>query len=166
MAGIENRYKYLFFACRMFINTYRSNHMVDQEARQIKLIANMNNYEKLAYKIFIEMKIPVYVNEPVYCYYPDFIGKDRNFILEVDGYTHDNKGEYDDNRSQILESFGFHVYRLDNRDITVMNITRIINQCPYVGLSHMRELMKRANETYRTKNYTRAHRKRTVMSVV
>ncbi|OWK74525.1 DNA methylase [Flavobacteriaceae bacterium JJC] len=50
-------------------------------------------------------------------YIVDFYAKNLGLIVEIDGWIHDFKKEYDENRQRYLESHGLKVFRISNHDI-------------------------------------------------
>jgi len=50
-------------------------------------------------------------------YIVDFICLKYGIILEIDVSSHDNKLEYDNNRTNYLDNLGFKVFRFKNEDI-------------------------------------------------
>ena len=108
----------------------------------------MTKAERQAFEILIKMQIPVYVEKIIYPYICDFVGMDRNFILEIDGNSHDNKDDYDDRRSKYLHSLGFEIFRLDNKDICWESIYAIMYKLPTIGIGIMDRLITNANHKY------------------
>lgn len=47
-------------------------------------------------------------------YIVDFYVKTLGFVIEIDGSSHDNKGEYDQKREEYLLSLGLKVYRISD----------------------------------------------------
>lgn len=58
----------------------------------------------------------------------DFVTLDGKLIVEVDGVTHSEPSELqsDQERTQVLNSCGFHVVRVSNQDI-YDNITGVLD---------------------------------------
>ena len=50
-------------------------------------------------------------------YIVDFYVKSLGLVVEIDGWSHDAKKEYDEKRQQYLESYGLKVFRISNHDI-------------------------------------------------
>ena len=50
-------------------------------------------------------------------YIADFCCEEHKLIIEVDGCSHDNKYEYDEERDDYLNELGFNVIRVDDLDI-------------------------------------------------
>lgn len=55
--------------------------------------------------------------KPIGNYIADFYCAEKNLVIEVDGWTHDEKFEYDTARDEYMKSIGIHVLRI--RDIDV-----------------------------------------------
>ena len=54
---------------------------------------------------------------PLGAYIVDFYCKELRLAIEVDGSSHDYKGEYDIRRRLDLESLGIHIVRYADREI-------------------------------------------------
>jgi very-short-patch-repair endonuclease len=50
-------------------------------------------------------------------YYPDLICRKQKLIIEVDGYSHDSRQEYDEARDRFIVSQGYRVMRFTNEDV-------------------------------------------------
>jgi len=50
-------------------------------------------------------------------YIVDFFCASCGLVVEIDGYTHDDKGDYDDRRDKYLKSLGLEVIHINDRDI-------------------------------------------------
>ena len=50
-------------------------------------------------------------------YVVDFVCEEKRLIVEIDGLSHQDAGEYDENRTHVLESMGYHVIRFANDDV-------------------------------------------------
>ena len=50
-------------------------------------------------------------------YIVDFYVKNLGLVVEIDGWSHDVKKEYDEKRQHYLESIGLKVFRISNHDI-------------------------------------------------
>jgi very-short-patch-repair endonuclease len=115
--------------------------------RQDSLIMNITVAERSALAIFMHYLIPVYVQIEIQGFYVDFMGVDRNFILELDGYSHVGTDEYDDKRSKFFSQCGFDVYRLENKYVTDEYILDIVRQTKRCGIEKMNELITHAKTT-------------------
>lgn len=50
-------------------------------------------------------------------YIVDFYAKTLGLVIEIDGWSHDNKASDDRERQKYLESFGLNVFRITDFDI-------------------------------------------------
>lgn len=64
--------------------------------------------------------------KPIGNYIVDFYCKELKLVIEVDGWTHDNKVEYDNARDQYLGSLGMRVLHICDRDVK-RNINGVID---------------------------------------
>jgi very-short-patch-repair endonuclease len=55
--------------------------------------------------------------QPVGDYIVDFFCEASNLIVELDGRSHDDRGEYDRRRQRWLESRGLRIMRVSNDDV-------------------------------------------------
>ncbi len=55
--------------------------------------------------------------KPIGNYIVDFYCKELKLVIEVDGWTHDNKVEYDEERDQYLGSLGMRVLHIEDMDV-------------------------------------------------
>ena len=115
--------------------------------KQEALIMNITVSERAALAIFMYLQIPVYLQFEIGGFYVDFMGVDRNFILELDGFSHAGADEYDDKRSKFLNACGFDVYRLENKYISDETILDIVRQAAPIGIDKMNEFIHRAKTT-------------------
>ena len=51
---------------------------------------------------------------PIDRYFADFVCRDANLIVELDGASHDEREDHDARRTEVLERCGFRVLRFDN----------------------------------------------------
>ena len=54
---------------------------------------------------------------PIGKYVVDFLCIKQKLIVEIDGPSHEESKDYDANRTQVLESLGYHIIRLTNDDV-------------------------------------------------
>jgi very-short-patch-repair endonuclease len=56
---------------------------------------------------------------PIDLYFVDFVCRECNVIVEVDGGTHSTGAEiaHDDRRTRHLEALGYRVFRISNNDV-------------------------------------------------
>ena len=50
-------------------------------------------------------------------YIADFYCPEKNMVIEIDGWSHDNKYEYDKARDEYMQSLGIHVLRITDKDV-------------------------------------------------
>ena len=54
---------------------------------------------------------------PIGNYIADFYCREKNLVIEIDGWTHDDKYEYDSARDEYMESLGVKVLRILDVDV-------------------------------------------------
>ena len=54
---------------------------------------------------------------PIGNYIADFYCREKNLVIEIDGWTHDDKYEYDKERDEYMNSLGIHVLRISDKDV-------------------------------------------------
>ena len=54
---------------------------------------------------------------PVEPFIVDFLCRERNLVLELDGDSHNDRANYDQRRQEFLESHGLRVFRIANDDV-------------------------------------------------
>ncbi len=54
---------------------------------------------------------------PIGNYIADFYCAEKNMVIEIDGWSHDDKYEYDKARDEYMESLGIHVLRISDIDV-------------------------------------------------
>ena len=55
--------------------------------------------------------------KPIGNYIADFYCAEKNMVIEIDGWSHDNKFEYDQERDEYMKSLGIHVLRISDIDV-------------------------------------------------
>jgi len=55
--------------------------------------------------------------KPIGNYIADFYCQKKNLVIEVDGWTHDEKVEYDAVRDAYMKSLGIYVLRVFDKDV-------------------------------------------------
>ena len=55
--------------------------------------------------------------KPIGNYIADFYCPEKKLVIEIDGWTHDNKIEYDTERDKYMQSLGIHVLRISDIDV-------------------------------------------------
>jgi very-short-patch-repair endonuclease len=82
---------------------------------------------------------------PVGPYFADFLCRELNVIVEIDGISHDVQQSYDARRTKALEDHGYRVIRFTNRDVmeniegVVQQIETLISDMPTLNPSRERE---------------------------
>ncbi len=82
---------------------------------------------------------------PVGPYFADFLCRELNVIVEIDGFSYDVQQSYDARRTKALEDHGYRVIRFTNRDVmeniegVVQQIETLISDMPTLTPSHERE---------------------------
>ncbi|MCI0713556.1 MAG: endonuclease domain-containing protein [Chloroflexi bacterium] len=64
-------------------------------------------------------------------YIADFYCAKAKLVIEIDGTSHDGRGEYDEARTQYLESLGLRVLRYSNEDV-LQNLQGVVD-----GIAHV-----------------------------
>ena len=67
---------------------------------------------------------------PIYNFIVDFFAPDLGLIIEIDGSSHDKKGEYDFYRQQKLESLGYVFLRFSEGEV-IQNIGAVKERIDY-----------------------------------
>lgn len=116
------------------------------EERKNYLLTHMTHHEKKVFDILYTLECPVYPQHIVFPYICDFVGYDRNFIIEVDGNSHMDRDEYDGKRDKYLTYYGFTVYRISNEDINETYIKDIIAENRYFGATFINTLLTIVNK--------------------
>jgi len=55
--------------------------------------------------------------KPIGNYIADFYCLEKNMVIEIDGWTHDNKYTYDKTRDEYMKSLGIYVLRIADKDV-------------------------------------------------
>ena len=55
--------------------------------------------------------------KPIGNYIADFYCSEKKLVIEIDGWSHDNKYEYDKKRDEYMKSLGIHVLRISDIDV-------------------------------------------------
>ncbi|WP_108809940.1 DUF559 domain-containing protein [Sphingorhabdus sp. Alg231-15] len=82
---------------------------------------------------------------PVGPYFADFLCRELNLIIEIDGYSHDLQQRYDERRTMLLEANGFHIVRFSNQEVmgniegVLRQIEEILDDMPTPNPSRSRE---------------------------
>jgi len=94
------------------------NHNFVEKARELR---NNSTYtERLLWKYLKRKRLKGYDfdrQKPIDNYIVDFFCNELMLAIEIDGISHLNKNEYDNNRQQILEELGIAVLRFDGYEV-------------------------------------------------
>ena len=101
------------------------------------LRGNMTEAEKLLWKQLNKNKLGVRFKpqHPIDVYIVDFYCHTLNLAIELDGESHANSKEYDQDRTFELENFGIRVIRFNNSEVfqninkVIVQIKNVINEC-------------------------------------
>ena len=76
------------------------------------------------------MKLKWRRQAPIDRYVVDFVCEQEKLIVELDGSQHMDTKDYDENRTQVLEHYGYRVLRFWNEDVfeNLNEVFRIISQ--------------------------------------
>ena len=55
--------------------------------------------------------------KPIGNYIADFYCEEKKLVIEIDGWSHDNKYEYDQERDRYMKSLGIYVLRINDIDV-------------------------------------------------
>ena len=55
--------------------------------------------------------------KPIGNYIADFYCKEKNLVIEIDGWSHDDKYNYDEERDRYMKNLGIHVLRISDIDV-------------------------------------------------
>ncbi len=72
-------------------------------------------WEELRNRRFKNIKFRRQVN--IGPYIADFLCKQHRLIVEIDGKSHDNRKEYDQNRDEFLRELNYSVLRIKNEEV-------------------------------------------------
>jgi len=73
-------------------------------------------------RLFVPVSTQVVIGKR---YILDFVGKDRLFVLEIDGAYHDQQKDYDGIRDSLLLAAGFKIFRVPNDSVSLEALTEI-----------------------------------------
>ena len=98
----------------------------------VEMRKNMTDEEKKVWYQILKGHVPKFHRQRVIGnYIVDFFCPKLKLIIEIDGYQHfyeENK-EYDNKRTDYLESLGFYVLRFENTEVNkdIENVRYVIN---------------------------------------
>jgi very-short-patch-repair endonuclease len=88
--------------------------------RQRALRANMTDAEQSLWKVLRGRQFSGYKfrrQHPFGNYILDFVCLENKLVIEIDGSQHFSQSEYDETRTQLLQSAGFQVLRFWNNEV-------------------------------------------------
>ena len=92
--------------------------------KQLKHLARANRHsgnlsEALLWNELKQKKLGVSFTKqkPIGHYIADFYCLEKNMVIEIDGWSHDNKYEYDKERDEYMKALGIHVLRISDIDV-------------------------------------------------
>ena len=108
---------------------------INQTARELR--KNQTESERLLWEIlrgrslsgkkFLRQHPIIYtVYQRPYYFIVDFYCAEAQLVIEVDGSIHDTSVEYDQQRTEILNSKGLHVLRISNDEL--LNLKKVIDK--------------------------------------
>jgi very-short-patch-repair endonuclease len=84
---------------------------------EVLLWNQLRNRRLRGYKFFRQ--------KPIGHYIVDFFCEELSLIIEIDGYSHQEKDQYDKDRDHFLRSIGFHIVHFRDEDIR-KNLTGVL----------------------------------------
>ena len=97
---------------------------MDDYNKQLKNLARANRKagnlsEALLWNELKQRKMGVQFKRqrPIGNYIADFYCPEKKLVIEIDGWSHDNKYHYDKARDEYMQSLGIHVLRIDDIDV-------------------------------------------------
>ena len=106
-------YVYLFY----FFCMHNYNGKLKKLARANRRVGNLS--EALLWCELKNGKLGVSFTKqkPIGNYIADFYCAEKNMVIEIDGWSHDNKYEYDKVRDEYMKTLGIHVLRISDIDV-------------------------------------------------
>lgn len=101
--------------------------------KNLKLFARdlRNNSTKAEIRVWTELLrakkmlgYPFLRQRPIDRYIADFLCKDLKLIIEIDGGSHNMKGNYDKQRDERLKELGYTTLRFTNEEV-ILNIENV-----------------------------------------
>lgn len=96
---------------------YAYNKQLKNLARANRQASNLS--EVLLWQELKQSKLGVRFirQKPIGNYIADFYCREKKLVIEIDGWTHDKKYEYDKNRDEYMKNIGIHVLRISDKDV-------------------------------------------------
>ena len=63
---------------------------------------------------------------PIGNYIADFYCREKKLVIEIDGWSHDNKYEHDKARDEYMKKIGIFVLRIEDKDVK-HDINNVVN---------------------------------------
>ena len=108
-----------------------------QFAKQMR--SNPSQTEEILWKALRARRLGGYKFKrqvPIGSYIADFICEEKKLIIEADGGEHELQKDKDQNRTEILKTTGYHVFRIWNDDID-RDLDFILNAILPVSYTHL-----------------------------
>ena len=112
-------------------NYYNSN--LKEFARELRT-ETISRAEKYLWKHVLsrnQQGVKFKRQRPILYFIVDFFAQEIGLIIEIDGNSHSNKGDYNKMRQDKLEALGYTMIRLSEGDV-INNLGDVINQIQYV----------------------------------
>ena len=90
-------------------NTTRAKQLRNTSPTPERLLWQQLRARKLGHKFSRQM--------PIGPYFADFLCRELNLIIEIDGETHDQRAAYDQHREDYCCSLGYKILRFTNADV-------------------------------------------------
>jgi very-short-patch-repair endonuclease len=104
-----------------------------KEFARVLRTETVSKAEKLLWKVILSRKqtsIRFLRQRPIDNFIVDFFAPDIGLIIEIDGSSHTNKGEYDFYRQQKLESLGYGMMRFSEGEV-LQNVCLVKERIDY-----------------------------------
>ena len=114
--GVKN-FLLVMFICFTFFCMHNYNGKLKKLARANRRAGNLS--EALLWCELKNGKLGVSFTKqkPIGNYIADFYCAEKNMVIEIDGWSHDNKYEYDKVRDEYMKTLGIHVLRISDIDV-------------------------------------------------
>lgn len=133
------------------------------KARRSELNRKQFTSEMWFEKLLIENKLFGYRRNEclLFRFFGDFVFRNKGVVVEIDGVSHEGKEEYDKSRDQLLELFGYLVFRVpyNNKaiaDSVIVQVKEALASRPILKKGKFSRVLKREvlrKEKYKTKKH-------------
>ena len=103
---------------------YNHNFYMNPYNKKLKNLARANRHsrnlsEALLWNELKQSKLGVRFTKQkiIGNYIADFYCIEKNMVIEIDGWSHDNKYEHDKERDEYMKALGIHVLRISDKDV-------------------------------------------------